>query len=382
MLFGYLKYLRSYFVDLIFFRRKNKTLFSRKDEIKRVLVINSGHIGELVLATAFLANIRAIFSNAKITFMGGEWAIPVLEDSSLIDDVIIYNSNLYNRGAAEKLSLRQLFKFIGGLMRKDFDLILDLRSDYWIMLYSIICKAKYRIEFGAVRVKKHLESFFCKPTFDLPTLRHYCLQYLDLLDEVGPVQKKTSLYLRINSLANNWVEDQFRALGIEPGDFVVIINPFAEWQGREWSAERFARIADYCSSRFNARIIITGKEANRNRVDKLISHMKTKAFNFVGKTTLKTLIALVSKAYVFISNDGGAMHIASALNVPTIALFGPTESSIFGPFNENSRVIHHRQACLPCAQNRCKQKPTCMELIETEEVIQAIDDLCRVSWES
>jgi heptosyltransferase-2 len=380
MLYGHLKYQLSYFVDLLFFSRRNKKLFLKTENVEEILVINTGHIGEMVLTTAFLANIRKIFPIARVTLMAGDWALPVLESSSLVDKTIVYNSNSYNRERKKRFSFGQSFAFILDLMKKDFDLILDLRSDYWIMLYSIICGAKYRIDFGAVRVKKHLKERFSRSHHGLTKLRHYGLQYLDMLDEINPLaEKDKTLYLEVDDEADRWVKSRLTDFDINSHDFVAVIHPFAEWKGREWGIDKFAAVADYCARHYGAKIIVTGKKEDKERSADMISRMSSSACDLVGATTLKTFIALISRADIFICSDGGHMHIAAALNRPLVALFGPQTPLLFAPWSKNSKVVYHQMACSPCKQKHCTKKPSCMEIIKVGEVIKKVDKLCKTS---
>jgi heptosyltransferase-2 len=379
MLHGYLKYLLSYFVDLLFFSGRNKNLFNQAEKIKEILVINTGHIGELVLTSALLANIRKIFPIASVTLMAGNWALPVLESSSLVDKTIVYN-NHYNRERKKRFSFLQSFAFILDLMKKDFDLILDLRSDYWIMLYSIICGVKYRIDFGAVRVKKHLKERFSRAHHSLTKPRHYGLQYLDMLDEINPhAEKDKTLYLEVDNEANRWIKSRLTDFDINSHDFVAVIHPFAEWKGREWGIDKFAAVADYCACHYGAKIIITGTKENKERSEDMISRMRGPACNLVGVTTLKTFTALISRADVFICSDGGHMHIAAALNRPLVALFGPQTPLLFAPWSKNSKVVYHQMVCSPCKQKHCTKKPNCMEIIKVGEVIKEVEKLCKTS---
>lgn len=339
--------------------------------------MNLGHLGEMVLSTAFIANIKDIFPEARITLMGGKWATPIMEDSRFIDEIIVYNSNSYNRGVENKLTYAESINFVFDLKRKRFDLIFDLRSDYWIMLYSVICNTTFRIDFGAARVKKYLKGRFINSS--LGKGEHYCLRYLDMLDEIKPLKKEMKLCLEINDEAMKRVENKFVNFGINTSDFVAIIHPFAEWKGREWGIHKFAKIGDYLSSCYGAKIIITGKKEDRERATELINLMTTRANNLAGETTLKELVALISRANIFICNDGGPMHIAAALNIPIVALFGPTTPLLFSPWCENNKVIYQDMDCSPCEQRYCKKIPNCMELIKIEKIINAVDELCKVS---
>lgn len=364
-------------ITVLFYSNRNRKLYSKRDELTEILVINTGHIGEMVLTTAFLANLRDVFPNARITLMGGSWAVGVIENSTLVDRTIVYNSNVRSRERKKGLSFLELLRFICNLRKAKFDLIIDLRSDYWVMLYSIICNAKFRIDFGTNRLRKYFKKSAMRPK----KIEHYCLRYLNVLDEIGPLTKKTKLYLETEPEADKWVENKLAELGIYSQDFIVIFHPFAEWWGREWAVHKFAEVADYCSSHYNAKIIITGKKEDKDRAAQMVGLITTQAYNLVGQTTLTELVALISRADIFVCNDGGPMHIAAALGIPSVSLFGPQTPLIFGPWSESNEVIYHKKDCSPCVQRYCRKKPNCMELIEVEEVIRATDKLCKKARE-
>lgn len=347
---------------------------SQRDKITNILIANLGHLGEMVLSTALIANIRDIFPQAQLTLLGGQWATPIMEDSRLIDRIMVYNSNSHNRGATKKLTLLEIINVMRELKRRKIDLIYDLRSDYWILLYTIISHPAFRIDFGSVRARSHWRDIHSVPT---PTrIVHYCLQYLDMVNELRPGEKKTKLRLETNADAAEWVESKLMYFGINAAAFVVVIHPFAEWKGREWGISNFAKVGDFLCSRYNAKVIITGRKEDKERALEIEKLMSTKAYNLAGDTTIKTLTALISEADLVICNDGGPMHIAAALNIPLVALFGPQTPLLFGPWSENSRVIYHELDCSPCRQRYCKKSLSCMELIQVGEVVTAVEELC------
>lgn len=108
--------------------------------------------------------------------------------------------------------------------------------------------------------------------------------------------------------------------------------------------------------------------------------MKEESINIAGKTTIKQLAALIEKAALLIANDGGIVHLASALNIPVIALFGPQDPGKFGPWSGNGIAFHKKVDCFPCSQKKCNLKDDpCIHRIEADEVFSGIKNIIEES---
>ena len=105
---------------------------------------------------------------------------------------------------------------------------------------------------------------------------------------------------------------------------------------------------------------------------------QTKLINLAGKTTLREAIYLISQCRLFISNDSGLMHIAGALNIPTIALFGSTNPATTSPAGNKSTIVRREVSCSPCLKEKCPTDFRCMKLISVEDVFTAAQNLMRL----
>ena len=172
--------------------------------------------------------------------------------------------------------------------------------------------------------------------------------------------------------------------GIRAQDFLVGININASEVAKErrWLPERFAELADRIANTGTARIVFLGSPAERVYVEEAVSRMTTVPIIAAGKTTLRQMIALLGCCNLFISNDSGPVHMASAQGTPTVAIFGPESPDRYGPRESKHRVIYKGLPCSPCIsfhnakKVHCPEpKPPCIYHITVEEVWEAVKPL-------
>jgi heptosyltransferase-2 len=139
-----------------------------------------------------------------------------------------------------------------------------------------------------------------------------------------------------------------------------------------WPPENFAELIDQIS-RF-AQVVLVGAESDRNVCAEVLksSEKSGEVIDLVGKSDLPTLCALMKKFDCYLTNDTGPMHLADMLNVPTVAIFGPTSIKETAPLSENVAVISANTDCAPCFKRECPTDHLCMTRIKTAEVELAV----------
>ncbi len=154
---------------------------------------------------------------------------------------------------------------------------------------------------------------------------------------------------------------------------VVGLNPSGGWSTKRWGLEHYAKLGDLISERYKASIILLwgpGEDADAEFIQR---HMKAKA-HLIPRTTLSQLGAIIGRCSFIVSNDSGPMHIAAALNVPTLGIFGPTNPFQQGPYGKNHRWVRKDDLdCLECALTKCPIGNICMTTLEVESVMNAFD---------
>ncbi len=146
----------------------------------------------------------------------------------------------------------------------------------------------------------------------------------------------------------------------------------------------FAHLADQLHRAYAAKIVLLGSEGERPIADAIVSMLQTKPLDLVGKTSVGELAALMQYLKVVVTNDGGPLHMAVALGIPTVSLFGPVDECVYGPYPASleHRVITKCLPCRPCYQNFrmsfCERQHECIKSIDIEDVFKATSALLRV----
>ncbi len=159
------------------------------------------------------------------------------------------------------------------------------------------------------------------------------------------------------------------AAGVDLDKPVVILNPGAAYgPAKRWPAERFAAAGALFQKKHKASVVITGSEEERLLAERIASLLPRPATVLAGRTGLRQLLSVISRAALFITNDSGPMHLANALRVPVVAVFGPTDPAVTRPYHQPSVVLKKEAVCWPCLYRACPFDHRCMTAVTPEEV--------------
>jgi len=263
------------------------------------------------------------------------------------------------------------------LRRSRFDLVIDFRGDFASLLVAYMCGATYSVGYN-IRGKGILLTVKLK----VQKNKHEIERCLDVVRAIGANTKNRNPILIISDEDRSFAQNFLELNGISKKDLVIGIHPGAPFPPRRWPKERFAQVADELMKRHKAKIIFFGSPDEVWLTNEIIGLMKEKPINAAGKTTIKKLAALIRKCDLFIGNDSSPMHIAAAMKVPVIALFGPGEYPRFAPYGEGHVVIRKVLKCSPCEQymygDKCKRGIAyCMNAITVQEVMRAAEKLIK-----
>ena len=168
----------------------------------------------------------------------------------------------------------------------------------------------------------------------------------------------------------------FRDREIQPGRMRVGLAPGSiNSNAKRWLPERFAEVADKLYNEAKAEVFLLGSSKEKDVVDRVEKLCKTPVCNVASDLSLAQVIALIEQLHAFIGNDSGAMHLAAALKVPTVAIFGPTQWKTTGPFYAKSKIVRHPVDCAPCMLRECPIDHPCMTGVEVREVVRSFAEL-------
>jgi heptosyltransferase II len=166
-----------------------------------------------------------------------------------------------------------------------------------------------------------------------------------------------------------------RALLGETGRWIGL-NPGAAFgSAKRWLPERYAAVADALAERQDARVVIVGSAGERALAETIAGAMRRPARVLCGETTLADLVGVLAALRLLVTNDSGPMHVASALGVPVVAVFGPTDWRETAPRGRACRVVREPVDCAPCKLRECPIDHRCMTVVSVARVVTACEDL-------
>lgn len=331
-------------------------------------------MGDAVMSVPAMRELRRIFPEAHISLLVRPWVRDVYSAVEFVDRILDFDKEGEHRGWAGCARL------IRGLKRMKFDLALLLQNAFEAAFLAWAARIPVRI--GYARDARSL--MLTHPCRIDPQVRkvHQVYYYLGLLSAAGlresrpGVAQAQQVDIRIGVRPSD--TEQARTLlassGIRDGELLVGLNPGAHFgSAKRWLPDRYARVGDALAGGYGTRVLLFGSAGERPFAEAIAGQMKHPALVLAGRTTLGELMALIQRCRLFITNDSGPMHLAAALDVPQIAIFGSTSEVATGPWSDRAEVIKEPVECSPCFLRECPIDLRCMTGITAERVVSAAE---------
>jgi heptosyltransferase-2 len=331
-------------------------------EFNNIIIRMPNWVGDLVMATPLLADLRNRYPQAKITAMVSSGLAPLIETDPNINEVYrftrpsgwlkrsenrdvitILRNGKYDLGILTTNSFSSAWWFYRGQIEKRLGFSDNYRS--WLLTHPI--------EFPANREQQHLVN-----------------TYKALLEPLGIERSTTPPRLYLSEYEQNQIKHLLESRGVGSDNILVGINPGAAYGSAKcWLPERFTASTKALLEDPRIRVVYFGDRNGASLVKEICRGFDERVIDLSGQTTLRQLVGLVEQCHAFLTNDSGPMHIASAVGTPLLALFGSTNDTATGPYG-GGQVIHKRVPCSPCYKRECPIKGfPCMTSIKSEEVV-------------
>jgi len=331
----------------------------------KILIRVPNWIGDSILAQPAIASFADSFPEAELWLSAAEWVKDLFPHGGSIAGVLPLspaNGLQSVRAAARKLRAQS------------FDIGILLTNSFGSALLFFLAGIPQRWGYAGDGRRLLLTRAVRSVERDVP--RHQVHYYLDLVSGLGLKTRPPELLLTVpeeeKDRARRFLED----LGVDARRPVLILSPGAGYgPAKRWPASRFAALASLFQERKEAAVVIIGSAAESDIAAAISSSLNKKPLVLTGKTTLSQLKGLISLAHFFVSNDSGPMHLANALRVPVVGIFGPTDPAVTGPFEQPAAIVKKDVPCWPCSYRKCPYDHRCMMQIHPEEVYQAAEAL-------
>lgn len=338
---------------------------------KRILVIRLSSIGDIVLATPLLRNLKHIYPNVEIDFVIKQKFQEILYGNPNVSRIIPFNDK---QGFSE---LRRIKKMI---VQKKYDWLIDIHKNLRSVYLRTCSRAKRHF-----RYKKEIVRRFLLVRFKWNLYRSIVPIYRRYMAELEPFSVQDDnmgLDVYIDPIAKEKVSRRWRNF-FESYPILVGMVPGAGYATKRWLPEGFAGVGERLIKKDGAGIILFGGPKDQALHDEINKRMDGKALTLAGKTSLQESFAAMTYCSCVVSNDTGLMHIAVALKKKLVAIFGATteELGFFPGGNEQIILQNNELSCRPCSHigsHRCpKHHFKCMKEISIEDVYVAVTNLLK-----
>jgi heptosyltransferase-2 len=337
-------------------------------DVKRILIRGTNWIGDVIMSLPAISAVRETLPDAKISVLAKPWVADLYRRSPDVDEVILFQSPGIHDGITGKIRLA------GELKTMNFDLALLLQNAIEAAIIAWLARIPVRSGYNSDG-RGFLLTHCVQRTQEIrkqPQVRYY----LEMVKALGFRGMKEAINLGVDK--DSRAEEILERFDIEGEGPLVGIAPSASYgPAKMWYPERFAAVADRLIEEFSATVILFGSRGDRERADLVKGYAKRPLINVAGKTGLDDAISLIAGCDLFISNDSGLMHLAGALDIPLVAIFGSTNPLTTSPVGEKSVVIHRDVDCSPCLKKTCPTDFRCMDLIGIDDVYNEARELLK-----
>jgi lipopolysaccharide heptosyltransferase II len=347
-----------------------KESFVKQDQqYCRILISRTDRLGDVVLSTPVIKALREKFPQAYIAMMVSLSAKDIVEGNPYLDEVIIFDK--------DKKNLQgwwSAFKLVKFLRKKKFDLAVILHPTNELHLLTYLAKIPQRIGYdrklGALLNyrKVHLKQ---------EGIKHEAEYNFDLIFDLGVSGNYHDLFIPIKQESERYVQELFCQEGVCQEDKILAINPGASCPSKIWPTERFGQVCEKLVNLYNFKILLLGGAKEIHLANKIVLEYKGKGeiSNLAGKTSVSQLASILKRCTLFISNDSGPVHIASALGTPVISIFGRKQPGLspkrWGPLGQRDKYLHKDVGCIQCLAHNCTKEFACLKAITVDDVVSA-----------
>jgi heptosyltransferase II len=322
-----------------------------KVHFSNILVRATNWVGDAVMSIPALRAIRKRFPSAEIAVLAKAGVADLYSRESFADRVIVYDAK----------DLPGKLRIARSLRTHKFDCAILLQNAFEAALIAKVAGIPERIGYNRDGRGLLLTKAIAVPKRgEIP--RHERYYYLELLRRAGIIDELPEVDVIRLERPNVAVTN---CIGISPGA--------AYGTAKRWLPEHFVAAGIDLARKLDASIAIFGSKDERGLCDRIAERMWAagiETHNYAGETTLSQFIDLASACRVFLTNDSGAMHIASAAGVPTVAVFGATDDIGTGPTGPLSRVVREPVECSPCLLRECPIDHRCMTRVTPDRVVR------------
>lgn len=349
--------------------------------VKRILIIKLRHLGDVLLTSPLFSILKNRMPDAEIDAFIYQESAPMLEGHPDIARLILYDSAWKKSPFVKKLFKE--IQMLRSIRRRGYDLIINLTEGDRGAIISWASGAPLRVGFDPKKSgflgKRKLYSHLVK---QCPSPRHTVEKNLDAARRIGifPSLEERDLSLFIPDETVQKMRSLLQNAGYEEGNYIVI-HPTSRWRFKCLPTATIAKLIDALKKRGVKVVLTSGPDAQElSMIEAILGKKAENVLNLAGQTSLKELAALIQLSSCLFCVDSVALHIASALKTPVVAMFGPSSEKNWGPWmHPQSRVVTKSVSCRPCFMDGCggSKVSDCLYTLSVDSILEAYEEIAK-----
>jgi heptosyltransferase I len=341
-------------------------------ELNNILIIRLSSLGDVLMTIPAVRGIRDKFPDAHISWLVEGPVSKLLACQDFIDEVIIFPRSDAMKGLKTgNLSRagKTLGPFLRSMRKREYDLVVDFHGIAKSALFSMMAKGTKKIGFGDMFAKEKSHFFYHNKINGSDKRMHKVERNMLLANYLGYTNSFPKVILKTSDDAVLYVDNFFRETGNTPPRFAV--NPFSSkgTDFKRWPMERYAELIARIHHELQERTIILWGPGEKEAARQL-KEMSGDSAYLACPTNIPELFALLGKVRIYIGGDTGVMHLAAAAGTQVIAIFGPTDFKINGPYGKEHTILREDVPCSPCKKRDCGDRQ-CLNAITVERIFEA-----------
>ena len=337
--------------------------------MKNILVVKLSAIGDVIHALPVSYAIKERFPEAHLTWVVEKPAYPILEDNPYIDDIILFEKAKFRSVSG---FLHEIGPFRRRLRARRYNASLDLQGLFKSAAIVWNAGARQRVGTANMREGAHLVS---RPIRGAHAEGHIVERYLDVARALGCTVDEVRFPVAVSERDRAAAETLLLREGVQEGRTFVAFAIGANWPNKRWPAAHFAALADRLYRAHYVPVLVGGGRLDETLAQDIMAASGIPPVNLVGRTNLKQLAHIFTRAALVLGGDTGPVHLAAGLGTPTVMLMGPTDANRNGPYGQQENAIEVDRPCRACWKRACPKGLDCLAAITPEMAVERMRPL-------
>lgn len=333
-----------------------------RGDIKKILCIKPRGIGDIILSTIILGNLRSFFHESEIHYLTEEFAKRAVENNPYVSKILTFTKSDF------------ILSTISKIRKEKYDIVFDLWSNPKTAQITFYSGAKYHVGYDK-RGRRYAYNYLAKPG---SMGKHAAEDNLTLLDAIGiPIKSKKIIFQTTKDeklFAENFLEENLD----KSKNLLIGIIPSGGWESKRCDTEKWVEICNKIQNNLSVQFIVLWGPGDESDVKFIQQNLKPTP-TVSPRTSFGQLSGLIERCNLVIANDSGPMHAAAALDIPTIGIFGPTNPQNHRPYSiKSDYVIKEDLFCIICNKLTCPYNHECMKELDAKEIVLKIKKLLEI----